>query len=140
MYFILVILNVKTGWIFRFDAEEGYIRGPAKNITYILSAIYGLIIVITVIVQRKYLARRIFWVFLLYPLLSLYFVAIQFFYPRILLTGVASFTSVLFAYMTIQSYIVEININTGLMTESRLRKRISIQHQGGVFAAAGRRS
>ena len=133
LYFIIVILNVKTGWIFRFDAEEGYIRGPAKNITYILSAIYGLIIVITVIVQRKYLARRIFWVFLLYPLLSLYFVAIQFFYPRILLTGVASFTSVLFAYMTIQSYIVEININTGLMTESRLRKRISIQHQGGVF-------
>ena len=133
LYFILVILNVKTGWIFRFDAEEGYIRGPAKNITYILSAIYGLIIVITVIVQRKYLARRIFWVFLLYPLLSLYFVLIQFFYPRILLTGVASFTSVLFAYMTIQSYIVEININTGLMTESRLRKRISIQHQGGVF-------
>ena len=133
LYFILVILNVKTGWIFRFDAEEGYIRGPAKNITYILSAIYGLIIVITVIVQRKYLARRIFWVFLLYPLLSLYFVVIQFFYPRILLTGVASFTSVLFAYMTIQSYIVEININTGLMTESRLRKRISIQHQGGVF-------
>jgi len=133
LYFIIVILNVKTGWIFRFDAEEGYIRGPAKNITYILSAIYGLIIVITVIVQRKYLARRIFWVFLLYPFLSLYFVAIQFFYPKILLTGVASFTSVLFAYMTIQSYIVEININTGLMTESRLRKRISIQHHGGVF-------
>jgi hypothetical protein len=35
LYFIIVILNVKTGWIFRFDAEEGYIRGPAKNITYI---------------------------------------------------------------------------------------------------------
>ena len=133
VYWIFVIINAKTGWIFRFDEVEGYVRGPLKNITYILSLVYGFAIVVTVLIQRKRLARRIFWVFMLYPFISLYFVGIQFFFPKILLTGVASFTSVLFAYVTIQSYTMEINLKTGLMTEARLRKRISIQRRGGVL-------
>lgn len=132
-YFIFVIINSRTGWIFRFDDELGYVRGPVKNITYILSALYGLTIVTTVLIQRKKLARRIFWVFIIYPFISIFFVAIQFFFPKLLLTGVASFTSVLFAYMTIQSYTMEINIKTGLMTEARLRKRVNIQRKGGVL-------
>ena len=133
LFFILVLINIKTGWIFSFNADTGYVRGPVKNITYILSMCYGLVIVTTVLVQRNKLARRIFWVFILYPFISIYFIAIQYFYPKVLLTGVASFTSLLFAYVTIQSYTMEINLKTGLMTESRLRKRIHIQHKGGVL-------
>ena len=132
-FLLLVIINAKTGWIFRFDDVEGYVRGPLKNITYLLSMGYLVTIVTTVLLQRKKLARRIFWVFILYPFISIYFVGIQFLFPKVLLTGVASFTSVLFAYMTIQSYTMEINLKTGLMTESRLRKRISIQRKGGVL-------
>ena len=64
-YFLFVIINIKTGWIFKFDSLEGYIRGPAKNITYILSAFYGIVIVVTVLINRKFLARRIFYVFLI---------------------------------------------------------------------------
>lgn len=133
LYFILVLINTKTGWIFHYDSELGYIRGHLKNITYLLSALYGLTIVLTVVIQRKKLARRIFWVFMIYPFISLFFVGIQFVFPKLLLTGVASFTSVLFAYLTIQSYTMEINLKTGLMTESRLRKRISIQRKNGVL-------
>ncbi len=133
LYFLLVIMNFKTGWIFSFDDTVGYIRGPLKNITYILSLTYGFLIVFIVLIQRKTLARRIFWVFFLYPFISIYFIAIQYFFPQILLTGVASFTSILFAYVTIQSYTMEINLKTGLMTENRLRKRIHIQHKGGVL-------
>ena len=70
---------------------------------------------------------------MLYPFISLYFVLIQFIFPKILLTGIASFTTMLFAYVTIQSYVMEINIKTGLMTESRLRKRLSIQRKSGVL-------
>ncbi len=133
IYTLIVIINTKTGWIFYYDTVEGYIRGPVKNITYIYSLFYGFVIVLTVIIHRKKLARRIFWVFILYPVISLYFVAIQYFFPKILLTGVASFTSLLFAYLTIQSYTMEINLKTGLMTESRLRKRIAIHRKSGVL-------
>ena len=60
-YSLVIILNVKTGWVFHYDAELGYIRGPLKYITYALSMLYGLAIVITVFIQRKKLSRRIFW-------------------------------------------------------------------------------
>ena len=133
IYLVFVLINIKTGWIFYYDKTAGYVRGPLKYITYFLSAAYGLTIVIVVLIQSKYLSRRIFWVFILYPFISLAFVAIQFIYPKILLTGVASFTSVLFAYMTIQSYTMEINLLSGLMTEQRLRKRIAMQRHSGVF-------
>ena len=133
IFLIIVIINAKTGWIFYFDDEIGYVRGPLKNITYILSFCYGIAIIITVFIQRKRLARRIFWVFILYPFISLYFVAIQYLFPNILLTGVASFTSLLFAYLTIQSYTMEINLKTGLMTESRLRKKITTRRTEGVL-------
>lgn len=133
LYFLIVIINVKTGWIFYFDEETGYVRGPLKNITYILSSLYGITIIITVLIHRKKLARRIFWVFIIYPFISLIFVAVQYFFPNILLTGVASFTSVLFAYMTIQSYTMEINLKTGLMTEVRLRKKITSKHSEGYL-------
>ena len=133
LYMLIVLINIKTGWIFYYDPVAGYTRGPLKNITYILTAIYGLAIVLIVFIQRKFLARRIIWVFVLYPFISFCFVIIQFFYPRILLTGVASFTSVLFAYLTIQSYSMEINFATGLMNESRLKKRLAMQRRGGVL-------
>ena len=133
IYFIMVLINLKTGWIFSFNSETGYVRGPVKNITYILSICYGLIIVLIVLIQRRKLARRVFWVFISYPFISIYFIAIQYVFPKLLLTGVASFTSLLFAYVTIQSYTMEINLKTGLLTENRLRKRIHIQHRGGVL-------
>ena len=133
LYMLMVLINVKTGWIFYYDRLAGYTRGPLKNLTYILTSVYGLSIVLIVLVQRRFLARRILWVFILYPFISFCFVVIQFFYPKIVLTGVASFTSVLFAYLTIQSYTMEINLATGLMNEGRLRKRIAMQHRGGVL-------
>ncbi len=132
-YIFLIILNLTTEWIFYYDEVQGYIRGPLKNITYVLTCFYGVAIVLTVLFHRRYLARRIFWVFIAYPFVSLFFVAIQFFFPKVILTGIASFTSVLFAYVTIQSYTMGINLKTGLMMDSRLRKRITIQRKGGVL-------
>ncbi len=133
LYMLIVLINIKTGWIFYYDKVNGYTRGPLKNITYILTSIYGLSIVLIVLIQRRFLARRITWVFILYPFISFCFVVIQFFYPKVVLTGIASVTSVLFAYLTIQSYSMEINFATGLMNESRLKKRIAMQRRGGVL-------
>ncbi|MBO4706705.1 MAG: EAL domain-containing protein [Spirochaetaceae bacterium] len=133
IYMIVVLINIKTGWIFRYDTAEGYVRGPIKYITYILSALYGLTIIVTIIMQRKFMARRIFYVFMIYPFISLVFVGIQFFHPFVILTGVASFTSVLFAYITVQSYMIEVDYRSGLTRESRLRRRIAMRKNGGVF-------
>lgn len=133
IYILIVFLNIKTGWIFHYESDGSYVRGPLKNITYILSICYGLSIIITIIVQRSFMSRRFFYVFLLYPFISLFCIGIQFFFPMIILTGVASFTSVLFAYITVQSYMIEADYQTGLLRESKLKKKISNQRKGGVL-------
>ncbi|MBP5519608.1 MAG: EAL domain-containing protein [Treponema sp.] len=133
IYLLIILINTKTGWVFRYDFFQGYIRGPLKYMTYSLSAFYGGFIILTVVIYRKSLARRLFWVFVAYPFVSLFFVGIQFFYPHVILTGIASFTSVLFAYVTVQSYLMEMNFVTGLMTEGKLKKRLSMQKKGGVL-------
>ena len=133
LYMLIVLFNIKTGWVFSFDPVLGYVRGPLKNITYILSTYFGFSITITIFVQRKFMARRIFCVFLIYPFISLFFVGMQFIFPKVILTGVASFTSVLFAYITVQSYMIEVDYRTGLMRESKLRRRIAMQRKGGVL-------
>ena len=133
IYLLIVLLNFRTGWIFKYDATEGYVRGPLKNITYVITAFYSLYIMLTVFLNRQYLARRIMLVFGLYPFVSFFFVAVQFFFPNIVMTGIASFASVFFAYLVIQSYLIEVDLSTGLMTEGRLRKRVTMQKKKSVL-------
>lgn len=132
-YLIVIFINLKTGIVFKYTAEEGYVRGPWKNITYILTAFYSCFIVFSMIKNRHLLAHRIFWVFTAYPFISLGFVVFQFFNPHIIMTGIASFASVSFAYMIVHSYLMEVDSLTGLRTEPKLRKRIAMQSKGGVL-------
>lgn len=125
LWTIIVLLNIKTGWLFHYDAVQGYVRGPLKNLTYILTGYYAVITIGIVIVIRKNLARRMIIVFTCYPLVSFSFLAIQFFYPKVLLTGTAAFSALLFAYITIQSDLLDFDVVTGLMTENKLKRQIT---------------
>lgn len=133
IYILIVLINLRTGWIFKYDEIDGYVRGPLKNITYLITAFYSLYIMLTVFLNRQYLARRILFVFGLYPFVSFFFVAVQFFFPNVIMTGIASFASVFFAYLVIQSYLIEVDLSTGLMTEGRLRKRVTMQKNKSVL-------
>ncbi|MCR4578880.1 MAG: EAL domain-containing protein [Treponema sp.] len=133
IYLLIVLINISTGWIFKYTPDKGYIRGPLKYLTYTLTAFYSIFILFTMFKNRKFIARRIFWVFVAYPFISIIFVVLQFFRPEMIMTGVASFSAVLFAYLTVQSYLIEVDMSTGLMTESKLKKRIAIQKLEGVL-------
>ena len=72
-------------------------------------------------------------VFIAYPIICAAFVIFQIFRPNVILNGIASFASVFFTYMVIQTYLIEVDIGTGLMTEARLKKRISAQKKAECF-------
>lgn len=133
LFFTVVILNWKTGWIFSYSASQGYVRGPLRYLTYVMTAFYCACIIFSVIINRRLIARRIFMVFIAYPIICAVFVIFQFFRPHIIFNGIASFSSVYFAYMVIQTYLIEVDIGTGLMVESKLKKRIAVQKRGGVL-------
>lgn len=133
IYWIIVFINIWTGWIFKYDEVLGYVRGPLKNITYLITIFYSIFVMIIAEINRQLIARRIFWLFEAYPFVSVFFVLIQFFYPNVIMTGVASFASILFAYLVVQSYLIELDLSTGLMTEGPLKKRISMQKTNSVL-------
>lgn len=121
----IVLLNLKTGWIFRFDKEIGYVRGPLKYLTYVLTAYYAFVAIISTLKNIKRLPRRIIFVFSGFPFLSLIFLSLQVIDNKILLTGTASFGALLFAYITIQSDLLDFDSITGLQSENKLRRDIN---------------
>lgn len=125
LWCVIVLLNIKTGWIFRFDPELGYVKGCLKHLTYYITAYYALMAIVVTVINYKRLPRRIIMVFSGFPVVSIMFLAIQFIDGRILLTGTASFSALLFAYITIQSDLLDYDTVTGLMSESKLRRHIT---------------
>ncbi len=133
VYIVLVLLNLKTSWIFRYDPVQGYIRGPLKFMTYILTLYYSLCTVVMVLANRKTMAKRIFVVFCIYPFVSIILIAVQFLEPKIIMTGIAGFAALFFAYITIQSDLIDFDFVTGLMTENRLKKHITSKKNSGYL-------
>lgn len=132
-YLLIVLLNIKTGWIFRYDSELGYIRGPLKYLSYSLTAFYIIMTEISIISHKKSIAKRVFVVFMCYPFVSIIFLLIQFFNQKIILSGASSFAALLLAYVTIQSDMLEFDLVTGLMSEHKLQKHIELKKHNGIL-------
>lgn len=133
VYVIIVFINIKTGWIFRYDMELGYVRGPLKNITYLLTGYYAVHTVVSTIIKHKTMPRRVFFVFLIYPLISMGFLCFQLFNAKVIMTGVASFAALFFVYITIQADLQEYDVITGLMAEPKLKKYVTERSSEGYL-------
>lgn len=129
LWVIVILLNIKTGWIFSFDSELGYVRGSLKNLTYYLTAYYAIFSIVVTIQNKNRLPRRMIVVYTGFPLVSVFILAIQYFDSKILLTGAASFAALMFAYVSIQSDLMDYDSATGLMTESKLKRYVQIKNQ-----------
>ena len=133
LYILLMIINTKTGWIFKINSTEGYIRGPLIIVTYAVAVIFIFLSFIYALFTRKYVAKRLFIVFLIYPIIAFLIILVQFIYPKVLLTGVASFSSLLIAYISVQSDMLEFDLGTGLFTEHKLQKHLTLKNNKGVL-------
>ena len=133
VYVVIILINIWTGIVFRYDCELGYVRGPLKYMTYILTYLFTIEAFISLIINRRYIPKRLFLVFAIYPFISLCFVFIQMLNNKILLSGVSSISALLFAYLTIQSDLVDYDYVTGLMTEAKLRRNVSAKKSNGVL-------
>lgn len=130
VYTLFVLLNVKTGLLFYYDPVQGYVRGSFKNMTYVMSGIYSLSMVAIALFNRKYLAPRVFLVFVLYPVISVLIISIQFFVTFFVMTGTSSFALLMLIYLTVQSDLIEYEISTNLLTERYLVHVLSKGYNG----------
>ena len=113
--------------------ELGYVRGPLKNITYLLTGYYAVHTIVSTIIKHKTMPRRVFFVFLIYPFISMGFLCFQLFNAKVIMTGVASFAALFFVYITIQADLQEYDVITGLMTEPKLKKYVTERSSEGYL-------
>ena len=133
VYLIFIIVNLFTGIVFRYDVQLGYVRGSLNLIAYFLTGVFTVITIVSVLINKKSMAKRIYLVFLAYPIISVAFLVIQFTNNQLLMTGLASFAALLCIYLTIQSDLLEYDVSTGLMTENKLRKQIASKRGEGAL-------
>lgn len=125
LFILIVLSNVKTGWLFYYDDTLGYVRGPLKNITYVTTAIYIIYCLLIALHNRKTLTRKVFFVLCAYPVLSMAIISIQFFHPYLIMTGVTAMAPMFLTYLTIQSDFLDYDLTTGLLTEQHLSNTIN---------------
>lgn len=133
VYFIILMVNLKTGFVFTADKINGYQKGPLKNITYILTFVYMIIIEVTLFTHLKTISKRVAITIFLYPVTGVGILIFQYFYPTLLLTGTASLASILLCYMAIQSDMLDFDVITGLMSEHKLESHIRLKNTSGTL-------
>lgn len=108
-YIVVVFLNLKTGWIFSFDTQAQYIRGPLNQLSLVV-AIFQISVAITAIwVERQYLDQTFFKVILWLPPLSFAIIILQLLFPDIILTGTAIMIAILSVYLNFQTRRISID-------------------------------
>lgn len=132
-YVIIMLINILTGWVFTFKPGIGYIRGPLKYITYIMSLFAMIVVEIIVFTHRKNMASKVFRTVVLYPVVAIAILLIQFFNPEVLCTGTASIAGLLFAYISVQDELSQYDNETGLMTEKKLEKHLQLKNASGYL-------
>lgn len=130
VYVLFVLVNIKTGLLFYYDPVAGYTRGDFKNITYGMSFIYAFSMIAIVIFNRKNLAPRVVFVFILYPIVTFLITAVQYFTTYFVMTGISSFAPLLLIYLTVQADLIEYDINTNLLTERFLVHTLEKDYRG----------
>lgn len=133
LYLILILLNIKFGFVFRYDKIQGYVRGPLKSITYILTFVYIIFTLVVIIANRKSISKKLYGTFIFYPICTGIVLSIQFFNPQILLTGTAAFATLFFTYITIQSDMSDYDLTSGLLTENCFAKKLQNKKNEGAF-------
>lgn len=125
VYQIVIFLNLKTGWVFRYDPIKGYVRGNLKYITYLTTAVYVTVAMAFVLHNRKNLSKRLIFVFACYPILAITISGIQFVFPYMVMAGAAAMAPMLMAYLAIQTDLLDYDLSTGLMTEKYLARTLN---------------
>ena len=122
VYLFLVIANLWTGWIFRFDPEKGYVRGSLKYCTFVITGLQVIVTEIAVFKHRRALSSRMYSVFMAYPVVSALVMSFQIINEYWLMSGCSGAVTMILMYLAIQSDRIEIDYKSGLKTEQYLAR------------------
>lgn len=112
--FILILTTGYTGFIFRFDQNLRYSRGPGQTVLYAITSVYLAIIIASLILDRRRVSRDMRSAILLVLPVCIAPIIVQFFIPELLLENFGLSLSLMVILYTIQDYSALIDEESGL--------------------------
>lgn len=128
-YFLCVLTNPITKWLFSIDMINGYQRGKYINVTYIVFYFYCVISFFVVLVKGKNIDHVIKKILLSFPLIAVIVILMQQISPKSVLTGSAGSCSLLIIYLYLQNKQMSIDPLTGLFNRQEFLKMIRVKQK-----------
>lgn len=125
LYAIFVIVNPLTKSIFSITLENGYERGSAVIVTYIIFYAYCLACILLVLLKRDWVERQVFRILGVFPLVAVVVIVFQQQFSNIILSGSAATCALLIIYLHLQNKQIAIDYLTGLPNRKELLNMVN---------------
>lgn len=127
LFALMIASSPLSGVIYTISGDRDVSKGPLYNLMYAMPAFYIALIIIVLFYTRHKLSRHLNLVILSFPVLSLGFVAIEYFYPHLLISSTAATASLVITYLYIQNKKILEDDLTGTMNRLAFSKVVSMR-------------
>ncbi|MEG0367364.1 MAG: diguanylate phosphodiesterase, partial [Coprobacillus sp.] len=94
------------------NLTQGYIKGPLIMTTYLVFYAYCILSVVVALLNRKKLESQIFHILSSFPIIAVFVIIVQQFYPSVILSGSAATCALLIIYLHLQNKQISVDYIT----------------------------
>ncbi|MEQ2440211.1 putative bifunctional diguanylate cyclase/phosphodiesterase [Solibaculum intestinale] len=131
VYMGLALADPATNWLFSYDVQNGYQRGPLQILPYVVFYAYCVGCLLITALRRKHIDPSIRRILYAFPLVAAVVIVVQQVVPQYILSGSAAACALLVIYLYLQNKRITVDPLTGLsnrqaytaMLELRLRQK-----------------
>lgn len=135
-YLALILLNPLTHWIFDISPTDGYVRGKALAVTYVIFYLYCFSCLVISLLWGKHLERSIRNILASFPIVAGITIVVQQLFPEYILSGSAATCALLIIYLYLQNKQISLDHLTGLPNRQSFLKMLELRmerHQSEPF-------
>lgn len=129
VYFVCVLVNIPTGWLFWFDQAGGYHQGPIIVTTYLVFYFYCVACFAMVVFTRAPIDPAIKRILAVFPLVAIGVIGVQQMFPAYLLSGSAAACSLLIIYLYLQNKRLSVDMLTSIPNRQEFLSMVALMHE-----------
>lgn len=126
LYMGMVCVNPWTNHLFNMTSTEGYVRGPLIFVTYLIFYLYCIASILVTILSSKRIDYSIYKILSAFPVLAVFVIMIQQFYPNVILSGSAATCALLIIYLHLQNKQISLDYLTGIPNRQELLNMLGL--------------
>lgn len=126
LYAVLVLSNPFTNCMFTITGEQGYTRGRCIILTYLVFYAYCVACIVVAVIHRKQIDRQIYHILAAFPVLAVFVILFQQFYPQIILSGSAATCALLIIYLHLQNRQISLDYLTNVPNRQELLNMLEL--------------